>query len=154
VNPQPGHRSARDVSLRLLEIINNREFDKLGEVFADDVVTRWPQTGERVRGLANARKIYESYPGGSDTPVREISFVGGDEDSYLLTPMFTMVRAEGEGATATSTVRTRYPDGTDWYVVTIAKTREGKIVEATQFFAPVLEAPEWRAPWVEYVEDE
>ena len=147
------HRTARDLSLRMLELINKGEYEKLGEVFTDDAITEWPQTRERVRGLKNGIAIFAAYPGGGDAITENIHFVEGDEGTYLLTPMFTMVKSEGEGETATSTVRTRYPDGSDWYVVTIARARGDKLAHITQYFAPVIEAPEWRSQWVERMED-
>jgi hypothetical protein len=66
--------------------------------------------------------------------------------------MFTMVRAEGSGDTATVTVKTRYPDGSDWYVITIMKAHNGKVIKQTQYFAQPLEAPAWRAKYVEPIE--
>jgi hypothetical protein len=146
-------RSAKDLSLRMLEIINRREFDHLGEVFDEHVITEWPQTGERIRGLQNLKNIFMYYPGGPIATRPEGSeFVEGDEGSYLLTPMFTMVRAEGAGDTATNIVKSTYPDGSDWYVVTVATSRSGKLIRVVQYFGPVYDAPDWRSQWVERME--
>ena len=143
-------RSNRDIALRLLEIVNLREFDKLNEVFHEDAVTEWPQSGERVIGLDDARHIFESYPNeGPEVKTGELEFVQGDEDRYVLTPMFTMVKAQGNDDVVTTTMRTRYPDGTDWYIITIVTVLDGKISRNVQYFAPVYEAPEWRAQWVQ-----
>lgn len=142
-------RTARDLTLRMLELINRGDFGNLGEVYSEDAVTDWPQTGERVRGIANAEQIYRNYPGGQGAVATDEVRMFGDDDSYVLTPMFTMVRSEGQGDHAVVTVRTRYPDGSDWYVISIAEARGGRMIHITQFFAPVIEAPEWRAQWVE-----
>ena len=147
--PKPA-MTGRDIALRLLEIINRSEWDSLGEVLADDVVIEWRQSGERIRGLANARSVFSSYPG--EQPDRfgnELEFVEGDEDRFIITPSFTMIRAEGVGDSVTSTVRTIYPDGAVWYIVNLAKLRSGKIVYMVQYFAPAYDAPDWRAQWVE-----
>lgn len=144
-------RSVKDLSVAFLEIINNGDYDGLYDVLAHDVVTEWPQSRERVVGVDKLRHILEDYPGGLIRATEESTrFVEGDDERFLLTPMFTMVRAEGVGGeTAVSTHRTRYPDGSDWYIVTIAKARDGKIVHLRQFFAPVYDAPEWREHLVE-----
>jgi ketosteroid isomerase-like protein len=146
-------RSAKDLSLRVMEILNRGEFDRLDEVFDDDIVTEWPQSGERVRGLENTKAVLSARPGDRITPdPLTMEVIEGDEETFLLTPMFTMVRAEGHGDTATITLKTRYPDGTYWHIVTIMKVRDGKVVHQVQYFAQPLEAPEWRAKWVEPME--
>ncbi|HZD42283.1 MAG TPA: hypothetical protein VE131_16285, partial [Terriglobales bacterium] len=78
--------------------------------------------------------------------------VGDDERRYLLTPMFTTVKIEGTGDTVVASAKMKYPDGSDWYVISLATIRGGKIVKLVQYFAPVYEAPEWRSQWVERIE--
>jgi ketosteroid isomerase-like protein len=146
-------RTAKDLQLRFLELLNRGDFAGLSEVLADDVVTQWPQSLERIRGLPNLIEVLANYPGGPVHPANaEAQFIEGDDEAFVLTPMFTMVHAEGHGNTATSVVKTRYPDGSDWLVITNAKERDGKVVEITQYFAPIYDAPEWRAQWVERME--
>ena len=146
-------RSARDLWLRMLEIVNTHDFDALGEVLADDVVIDWPQTNERTRGVRNIAEVFRNFPGGMlDTPATGMRFMGGDAGKYLLTPMFTVVKAEGAGDSSTSVVLRHYADGGDWYVITMAQASNGKVVKATQYFAPVGPAPEWRSHWVEPID--
>lgn len=147
------HQSAKDLTLRVFEFINRGEFDRLHEVLADDLVAEWPQSGERIRGADNMAKLLASYPGGLLSPSTETAeFVAGDEDRFLLTPMFTMVRAEGTGDSAVGSMRTRYPDGSDWYIISIAHSADNKLTHLVQYFAPVYDAPEWRSEWVEPVQ--
>lgn len=142
--------TAKDLVLRMYEMINTRQFDRFDEIVAEDFVAEWPQSKERVVGRSNFLAILRSYPGeGPRLSTTEIEFTEGDEGTYLLTPLFTAVKAEGSGDTATSTMCTTYPDGSDWYVITIAKAHNGKLVHNTAYFAPVYDAPEWRAQWVE-----
>jgi len=47
--------------------------------------------------------------------------------------------------------RARYPDGSTWWVATFIDVRDAKIFRATTLFAPRLEAPSWRAQWVEAI---
>jgi hypothetical protein len=150
--PDP-HRTAKDLSLALLETMNTGRWADLDDIADADIVVEWPQSGERIVGRSNLRHTFEHYPGTVHPDTAAAHFVDGDEGSYLLTPMFTMVRTEGAGDSATSTLKTRYPDGTDWYVVTIARSHQGKLSQVTQYFAPVYEAPGWRAEWVEPMED-
>ncbi len=91
----------------------------------------------------------ENYPGEVRPNTEQVHFAEGDDRAYLLTPMFTMVRSSGSGDTATSAVKSHYPDDSEWYIVTIATGRGGKLVRVEQYFAPVYEAPAWREAWVE-----
>lgn len=152
----PGSRrkTARDLWFRMLEIVNTQDYDSLNEVLADDVVIEWPQTNERARGVKNIAEVFRNFPGGMlDTPASGMQFVGGDVGKYLLTPMFTVVNTQGAGDSSTSVVLRRYADGTEWYVITMATASNGKVVKATQYFAPVGPAPEWRSRWVEPIEE-
>ena len=55
----------------------------------------------------------------------------------------------GGGNTGTITLKAKYPDGSDWWVVSLYHLRDGRIAQTTSFFAPVYPAPEWRRQWVE-----
>lgn len=150
-----GHeRSAKEVVQRQWEIVNSGEFDRLSEIFDTNAVIEWPQSKERVRGVANLRNILENFPGGNLQPNPEMAyFPESDEDRFDLTSvMFKVVETQGYADSATGVVTSRYPDGTDWFVITIVRTHAGKIVHSTQYFAPLYEPPEWRKQWVEYTE--
>ena len=58
--------------------------------------------------------------GGSDRIV-------GIEDRWVMTPAFTLLRVEGAGDTFTGVSRGRYPDGTDWIIVTIGEIRHERV---------------------------
>lgn len=143
-------RGPADLMLRMWELVNTGQLDKLDEVVAHDVELEWPQSQERVRGIENLRHILGEYPGGGIAPkVESTRLVKGEEGHYLLTPMFTMVRVQSAGDTAFLSVKTRYPDGSDWYIASTTTARGGKLVKLLQYFAPIYPAPEWRAQWVE-----
>jgi hypothetical protein len=63
--------------------------------------------------------------------------------------MFTALKVVGSGDSLVATVESRYPDGSDWYVIAIGTFQAGRIVKVVQYFAPVSTAPPWRASWVE-----
>ena len=70
---------------------------------------------------------------------------------WVVTPMFTVMKVEGSGTVGTATFMTRYPDGSTWWVVTMYELRGEQIARSTTFFAPLFEAPEWRASYVERI---
>ena len=145
--------SAKDLTHRMFDIYNEASYARLSEVLDPDVVVEWPQSKERVRGLANMKSILECYPGGPQQPFGEgMQFPETDDQRFRLTPVFKTVETASSEDTATSVVKTRYPDGSDWFVVTIAQARGGKLVYLLQYFAPLTEPPEWRAAWVEYTD--
>ena len=149
-------RSGRDVVLRFFEILNTGDTDSLGEVADQEVVTVHPQTRERISGIeANLAMIRGfQHLGGIDISEEEREFVGNDEERYLLTPLFTMVKVQGTGGTLVVTTKIGYPDGSEWYTTGIVTLREGKMLKQVLFFAPMLEAPGWRAQWVESLKAE
>ena len=56
---EAGNRAAVDA---LVKAINARDLKALEEVFTEDVVLEWPQSGERIRGEHNRREIYRRFP--------------------------------------------------------------------------------------------
>jgi ketosteroid isomerase-like protein len=140
---------------RWLKMIQSGDFSHAAEVLDEDVVAEWPQSRERVRGLKNLIAIMGHYPGGKlGTHLESAQFMETPQDRYLMTPMFTTVKATGSGNKATGIVLTRYPDGSDWYIVMTAETKNGKIVRNDAYFAPLYDAPAWRAKWVERMGDD
>lgn len=102
------------------------------EFASEDLVEEWPQSGERIRGLANVRKLNAGYSGATGTsPKMEPRRVIGGGDVYVV-----------EGTID-------YGDGTPVSYVGIAELRDGKIVKMTEYFANPFEAPAWRADIVE-----
>jgi len=147
--------SAKEVLTKWLLMIKSGDFTDIAELIDEDAVAEWPQSRERVVGLKNLRAIMENYPGGSlDTHTETARFVETSQERYLMTPMFTTVKAGATNNYATGHVLTRYPDGSDWYIVMSAETRNGKIIRNDTYFAPVYDAPKWRAKWVERMKDD
>ncbi|HSK48027.1 MAG TPA: nuclear transport factor 2 family protein, partial [Coriobacteriia bacterium] len=56
--------SDRDLALHFLEVLNTGHFEQLDDLLTEDVVIEWPQTNERIRGTANAKATFITYPGG------------------------------------------------------------------------------------------
>ncbi len=121
------------------------DLDTLTSLQHPDFMEDWPQSGERIRGSENFRAIHEHYP---DT-TSETRRLVGTEDRWALAPTFTPLRIVGAGDTFTALTKARYPDGSEYHVISILEVREGRIAKVTTFFAAEFEAPNWRARWVE-----
>jgi SnoaL-like domain len=104
----------------------------LDEYASEDTIEEWPQSGERIRGLANIKKLTEGY--GAAT---------GKE------PKFTSKRLIGAGDHYVVEGTIDYGDGVPVSYVGIGELRDGKIVKITEYFANPFEAPAWRADIVE-----
>lgn len=141
---------SRAVLERMFEIIGRHDYGALEEVLHPDFVQEIPQSGERVVGVENFRKILQNLPGpGSGLVIAQDPHVIGDEEHYVMTPTFNVVKVEGTGDQLTSYVKLKYPDGSDWYVITFSSYRDGKMVKRFDFYAPFFDPPDWRAEWVE-----
>ena len=103
------------------------DFNVMDEVFADDAVLEYPQSGERIRGCANIRAVEENYPALPKVTIRrkvvvsDLGLVESDLDYQ----------------------------GKPYQEVSIFDFQDGKIVRLTQYFPEPFEAPESRTRWVE-----
>ncbi len=136
---------------RVADVMNRRDWDAFGTLFTEDYVEEYPQSGEVIRGPANAIAVRQNYPGG---------VVGGGVDTldaivptaapkYALSPRLTLIRIEGTPDVATAVFKSRYPDGSTWWLTSIYELRGDRIAKATILFSPTLQAPQWRAPYRE-----
>lgn len=113
---------------RLLAAIDAGRVEEMDELFHDDAVMEWPQSGERVVGAENRRAIYGSFP--SLPKVRPRA-----------------VRCSGDLCVAEATLA--YDGGDAFQAVFVFDMREGKIAKETGYWSSAFDAPEWRAAWVE-----
>ncbi len=132
---------------RLFAAARRLDFASLDEFFTEDVVVDYPQSGEEIRGRHNWRAVLENYPGRIEGDSSTVQVAATDE-LRVVAPLFKVVRVEGAGNAGTYYGRSRYPDGTIWWVVGLYQLRDGRIGRSTIFFAQEFEAPEWRAPFV------
>jgi ketosteroid isomerase-like protein len=114
---------------RLIDCINRNQVSIMDELFHDDALMEWPQSGERIRGAANRRAIYGAFPGlPTITPRRMVS--SGD----LVVAEATLDYGGG---------------GKPFKSVFIFEMRDGKIARETAYWSEPFAAPDWRAKWVE-----
>jgi SnoaL-like protein len=102
--------------------------DKAHEIYHDDAILEFPQSGERFRGKANMQGFRGQYPARVDFEPREIR---GSGDFWV-----------GEG-------RVLYDGADPVQVVWVAEFRDGLAQRETIYFAEPFPAPEWRRPWAE-----
>ena len=142
--------SNRETVDKFFTLLNARRWDEIAELIEPNFVMEYPQSGERIRGMENARSIGENFPG---LPTGDVKRVVGAEDKWVLTPMFSPLRITGTGDTYTVESKTTYPNGEVFHTVDIVEFRNGKISRWTGYFAAPFPPPEWRSRWVEKMGD-
>jgi ketosteroid isomerase-like protein len=144
-------RSGQQFAEAWVAMLNGSDFDRLAEFVQPDCVHEYPQSGERFRGIENIRGVLENYPGGFQRGARDESTlrVSGDDKPWVMAPNFTLIRTTGGSGAYTSAVKALYPDGSEWFVITLFELRDGRMARATLYFGQVFEAPEWRRPYAE-----
>jgi hypothetical protein len=98
------------------------------DIYADDAICDYPQSGERIRGRANLQALRGHHPGKPSG--------------------FDVRRLQGEGNLWVTEYTITY-NGKASYVVSIMEFRGDKVVHETQYFSDPFDAPSWRNQWVE-----
>jgi len=98
------------------------------DIYADDSVCDYPQSGERILGRRNLQALRSHHPGKPSG--------------------FQVRRMIGEGNLWVTEYTITY-QGKPAFTVSIMEFRDGKVVHETQYFADPFEAPAWRKQWVE-----
>jgi len=136
----------REIVEKFFQALNAHDWESMERFLDAEYVWEMPQSGERIRGLANNRTTNENYPGLPNVKTHRIT---GSPDKWVTTPSFTILKITGTGDDYTTESVATYPDGSVWHAVDIFHFRAGKILHHVAYFAAALEAPEWRARWVE-----
>ncbi len=98
------------------------------EIYHDDAIVEYPQSGERIRGRHNVQALRSQHPAKpSGFVVRRI--VGGG-DLWVTEDVITS-------------------NGRSVNTVSIMEFQESKVVRESQYFAEPFERPAWRARLVE-----
>lgn len=117
--------------------------DALRRLAHPDYILDWPQTGERIRGIDPALAIDAAYPGG--LPDAGVVRLSGSEDRWVVDASLTPRRIVGSGDVWFVEVAPRYATGELWDLIGIIELSDGKVRHETQYFAPRLDPPAWRA---------
>lgn len=118
----------KQVVERLIAALNAGRVEEMDELFHDDAVMEYPQSGERIVGAENRRGVYGNFPGLPSIATKRI-------------------RCSGDICVAEATLT--YDGGASYESVFVFELRDGRIVRETAYWSDRFEAPEWRAPWVE-----
>jgi len=116
----------RAVVERLVRCLNDRKIEVMDDLFHEDAVMDWPQSGEKVVGGDARRSVYGAFPG---------------------LPTITPRRLLAENDLVVLEARLDY-DGPVFLSTFIFELRDGKIARETAYWAEPFEAPAWRAQWV------
>ncbi|MDP8904215.1 MAG: nuclear transport factor 2 family protein [Chloroflexota bacterium] len=144
--------TTRELFTRFVTAMAERDMAALEQVIDPDFVGEYPQSGERFRGFSAFRAQLEAYPGGlprGNASMGDARLVD-DEERWAITPGYTVLPLAGPQR-FTAVVRTTYPDGSHWHIVSIIEIRDDRIARSTTYFAPEFDPPEWRRPLVEIV---
>ncbi len=98
------------------------------EIYHDDAIVDYPQSGERIRGRHNVQALRSQHP---------------DKPSG-----FEVRRIVGGGGLWVTEYAITY-NGRRYDTVSIMEFQAGKVVRETQYFADPFEPPAWRAGLVE-----
>lgn len=98
------------------------------EIYADDAVLEFPQSGERFVGKENFLAWRRQYPAALKFETRRI-------------------RGGGDLWVAENSISY---DGSEWqYTVNILEFRDGRVKHETIYIMPGWDPPDWRVPWRE-----
>jgi len=103
------------------------DFDVEHDIYREDAVLEYPQSGERIRGRRNIQASRVAQPNAK---------------------RFTVSRIVGVGDLWVTEFILSY-DGRPSYTVSIMEFRDGKVARETQYFADPFEPGPSRAQWVE-----
>jgi len=102
------------------------DVDRADEIYHDDAVLEFPQSGERFEGVAGFTEWRRRYPADVQFRVRRV------------TARDDLVVAE---------VAVSYDGGAEMYGVQLLEFRGDKVARERIYVMEGWEAPEWRAPW-------
>jgi hypothetical protein len=117
----------RDALLRHWAASDANDFETEHEIYRDDALLEYPQSGERIRGRQNIQASRTAQPNSK---------------------RFTVRRLLGGGELWISELVLTY-DGQPFCVVSIMELEEGEVVRETLYFGEAFEPGPSRAQWVE-----
>jgi hypothetical protein len=96
------------------------------QMYHDDAVFEFPQSGERFVGLENFREWRSTYPANTSMEIREVR---GRDDLWV------------------AEISIRYDEGPRNFGISILEFRGDRIARESIYVAEGWEPPEWRAQW-------
>ena len=103
-----------------------RDYDISHEIYHDDAVLEFPQSGERFIGLMNFKTWRSQYPAKLEFRIRRMT---GDGELWVTENLISY-------------------DGAPWmFTVNVLRFRGDKVAHEAIYFAEGFEAAEWRREW-------
>jgi ketosteroid isomerase-like protein len=125
-----GHMRAQEIRAALdrhWTASDANDFETEHDIYLEDAVLEYPQSGERIRGRRNIQITRANQPSKKRFAVRRVI---GSGDLWITEYILTY-------------------DGKPSYTVSIMEFSGDKVARETQYFADPFEASTWRAQWVE-----
>jgi ketosteroid isomerase-like protein len=107
------------------------DFETEHEIYHEDAVLEYPQSGERIRGRVAIQATRALHPLERHFSVRRIL---GSAGVWITEYVITY-------------------DGAPSFTVSVMEFRDGKVSRETQYFGDPFPAAPWRAQWVERIAD-
>lgn len=105
---------------------SGRDEDISHEIYHDDAVLEFPQSGERFEGVSNFREWRRQYPAALKFHIRRINH---RSDLVVVEYLISY-------------------DSQPWkYVVNVMEFRQDRVAHERIYIMDSWEAPEWRKPW-------
>ena len=123
----------RQILDEYVRAIQNEDLDTIYGFIDDNYIEEYPQSGERIRGKENFRKMYDNFPGLPSVEGYNIYCCG---DLGIVEMLLD------------------YPDGGTYNACQILHFRNGKMVHTRMYFGQPFEAADWRSEWVEMMGEE
>ena len=120
-------RTVRAALERHWDASDANDFNVEHEIYREDAVLDYPQSGERIRGRHNIQESRFAQPNKKRFTVRRII---GSGDLWVTEFVLTY-------------------DGRPSYTVSIMEFKDGKVAHETQYFSDAFEPGPSRAQWVE-----
>ncbi len=99
------------------------------EIYEDDVVLDYPQSGERIHGRRNIQASRSEHPAKRQFEIRRIS---GRGDLWVTEYIIVY-------------------DDRPYYTISVMEFSNGRVIHETQYFGEPFAAPAWRSRWAETV---
>jgi hypothetical protein len=106
------------------------DLDAEHDIYDDDAICDYPQSGERIVGRVNLQALRGHHPGKPSG--------------------FDVRRIQGEGSLWVTEYAITYNERVA-YTVSIMEFCNGKVIHETQYFSDAFEAPSWRSQWVQQI---
>ncbi len=103
------------------------DYESEHEIYQEDVILDYPQSGERIHGRGNVAASRRENPARRQFEVRRIS---GSGDLWVTEYVYVY-------------------DSHRYNTISVMEFRDGKVAHEVQYFADPFPAPAWRSRWVE-----